>query len=141
MSIEAIEVPAVRSRIWSDEDAKQAFDLLTGGTVYVTGDDGEPVLDDNGEPTPELDDDGNVVIREPQAAKFGLYDDEGKARTQGMALDRLIEANHGRRFGVSVWKDHDGKHVGALIPRKPIQRKPKEEAEAPKPKPRGRKRS
>jgi hypothetical protein len=59
-----------------------------------------------------------------QAAKFGEYDEEGKARSQGMALDRLIKANHGRRFGTSVWKNEAGKFIGALLPREPVQRKP-----------------
>lgn len=95
MGIEAV-VPPTRSRLWTDEDAKQAYDLLTA----------DP----------------------PQAAKYGEYDGEhaeSKARTQGMALDRLINANHGRRFGVSVWKNADGKYVGALLPKQPVQRKPK----------------
>lgn len=127
MTIEAIEVPSTRSRLWTDEDAAQAFAMLTGGPVYVTDDEGEPVLDDEGNPTPELDDEGQPVERKPQAAKYGVYEpaDESKARTQGMALDRLIASNHGRRFGVSVWKNAEGKFVGALLPREPISRKPK----------------
>jgi hypothetical protein len=98
MAIEEIAVP-VRSRIWTDEDAKNAFALLSDG----------------------------------KAAKYGEYEGENaesKARTQGMALDRLIKANHGRRFGVSVWKNADGKFVGALLPREPVARKAKAKAKA-----------
>lgn len=97
MSIVEITPPEVRSRLWSDEDAKQAYELLT----------------------------------QEKAAKYGEYvsaEDEhaeSKARTQGMALDRLIQANHGRRFGVSVWKDQNGNYIGALIPRAPRARKTK----------------
>jgi hypothetical protein len=90
MAIEAVTVPT-RSRLWTDEDAKAAYDLLSAG----------------------------------QAAKFGEYETESKARTQGMALDRLISSRHGRRFGVTVWTDQDGKVIGALLPREPRQRQPK----------------
>lgn len=85
--IEEVQVP-VRSRLWTDQDAAQAYALLTEG----------------------------------KAAKYGTYseeDGEQKARTQGMSLDRLIEANHGRRFGVSVWTDQEGNIIGALVPREP----------------------
>lgn len=99
MAIEAVEVPT-RSRLWSDEDAKQAYDLLSA----------DP----------------------PQAVKYGEYDAESKARTQGMALDRLINSRHGRRFGVSVWKNEAGKFVGALLPRNPVQRTPKSGEARPK---------
>ena len=136
MSIEAVAVPP-KSRLWNDQDAKQAYDLLTGGPVNEEG--------------KQVDAEGNVLAddaqRKPQAAKFGTYpltDKDGKpladnasdeakkqararaeskARTQGMSLDRVILANHGRRFGVSVWVDQDGNTVGALVPREPIQRK------------------
>lgn len=136
MAIEGITVPT-RSRLWNDEDAKKAYELLTGG----------PVLDDEGNPA--TDDDGNPVPdREPRAAKFGSYKPEAKnsdtgtdaekakaareraeakARTQGMALDRVIEAKYGRRFGTSVWVDENGNVIGALVPREPIQRKAKED--------------
>lgn len=126
MSIEAVSVPT-RSRLWTEQDAKQAYDLLTGGPVYVTDEDGQPVLDDDGNPTPVLDDDGNPVVREPQAAKFATYEGKGdkvesKARTQGMSLDRLINSLYGRRFGVSVWVDQDGNTVGAMVPQAPRTR-------------------
>lgn len=99
--IEAV-TPPKRSRIWTDEDAKQAYDLLTG--------------------------------ENPSAAKYGTYPkgEDSKARTQGMALDALIKANHGRRFGVSVWTDAEGNVVGALLPREPVQRKPKAPAKSGK---------
>lgn len=136
MTIEAIAVPT-RSRLWTEQDAKQAYDLLTGGPVYVTDDEGAPVLDDQGNPTPALDDDGNPIERKPQAAHFATYpgkEAESKARTQGMALDRLIESLYGRRFGVSVWIDQDGNTVGALVPRAPTQRKAKENGQPSQPK-------
>lgn len=102
MSIEAV-TPPTRSTVWTAQDALQAYNLLTGVV---------------------LNEDGTAGSTDPQAAKYGSYDEEGKARSQGMALDRLIKANHGRRFGVSVWKDQDGKFIGALLPREPVQKKP-----------------
>lgn len=138
MGIEAIAVPS-RSRLFTEQDAREAYELLTGLPVYVTDDEGSPVLDDEGNPTPLLDDEGNPTREEPQAAKFGTYDledpkdkaerdkVESKARTQGMSLDRLIASLYGRRFGVSVWVNQDGKVVGALVPREPVQRKAKDE--------------
>lgn len=87
--IEAVEVP-VRSRVFTEQDAKQAYELLTG--------------------------------ENPQSVKFGEYDSESKARTQGQALDRLINAKYGQRFGVSVWQDEAGKFIGALRPKPPVQR-------------------
>lgn len=91
--IEAVEVPT-RSRLWSTQDADDAFELLSEG----------------------------------QAAKYGEYkrdpdnpkEDEGlKARTQGLALNKLIAERHnGRRFGVSVFEEN-GKWIGALLPREP----------------------
>lgn len=133
MAIEAVAIPS-RSRLFTEQDARNAWELLTGKPVYVTDDEGNPVLDDEGNPTPALDDDGNPVTAEPQAAKFGVYDltdpkdkaererVESKARTQGMSLDKLINSLYGRRFGVSVWINQDGKVVGALAPRPPVAR-------------------
>lgn len=81
--IEATTIPQTRSRVWTAEDAAQAYAILTDA-------------------------------ENPQPVKYGEYESESLARTRGMALDRLIHANHGKRFGVSVWKQADGKWVGAL---------------------------
>ena len=143
MTIEAVAVPT-RSRLFTEQDAAQAYGLLTG---YTMGEDGKPVLDEDGNPTPQTDAEGNPV--KPQAVKFGEYplevgkDDpnykaerdkvESKARTQGMSLDRLINSLYGRRFGTSVWINPAGNVVGALQPREPVQRKAKEDNGQPAP--------
>lgn len=86
--------PPTRSRLWTTEDADAVFALLTAP------------------------DNGN------QAVQYGEYGEkeEQKARTQGMALNRLIEQRHQRRFGISVWED-GGKFIGALLPRAPKENK------------------
>lgn len=101
MAIEGLSRPPVRSRVWSQDDAKAAYELLTA----------DP----------------------PQYAVYGReYESESQARTQGQALDRMIAALYnGRRFGVTVWVEN-GKHVGALAPKPPVQRAPKAKGGAKK---------
>lgn len=96
MAIEAVTIPKTRSRVWTPQDAKQAYDVLTGA---------------NG--------------AEPSSVKYGEYESESLARTRGMALDRLIESLFGRRFACSVWKNQEGQFVGALDTKPPTERKSK----------------
>lgn len=122
ISIQAdVEVP-IRSRTFTEDDARAVLNMLNGKQV-VTAEDGSP----------ELDEDGSVKLEDTTPAKnvgYGAFDTPGAARSAGVTLNNMLEAlGATHRYAVTT-RVRGGKTLGVLL-NKPAKTKGEKNGNTP----------